>query len=118
MKRYYIVYEGIVQGVGFRWKIMTLARKYNLTGYVRNLDNGNVEAEVQGNGVDEFLKESLSRRSLYPKTKESLMSDSEIIHNDCGSHADIKRIDIAHIDFYYLIRSIHDTFSYTTSFIT
>ena len=59
MKRYYIIYEGIVQGVGFRWKLMNIASRYNLTGYVRNLDNGNVEVEIQGNGVDEFLKESL-----------------------------------------------------------
>lgn len=60
MKRYYIIYEGIVQGVGFRWKLMNIASRYNLTGYARNLDNGNVEVEIQGNGVDEFLKESLS----------------------------------------------------------
>ncbi len=81
MKRYYIVYEGIVQGVGFRWKIMTLARKYNLTGYVRNLDNGNVEAEVQGNGVDEFLKESLSKdrfiRIYDYSVKEIPLSENE-----------------------------------------
>ena len=60
MKRYYIVYEGIVQGVGFRWKLLNIANRHNLTGYVKNLDNGNVEVEVQGSDVDEFLKESLS----------------------------------------------------------
>ena len=61
MKRYYIIYKGQVQGVGFRWRLMQIAYKYNLTGYVRNLDNGNVETEVQGVGVDEFLKESLEQ---------------------------------------------------------
>ena len=59
MKRYYIVYEGIVQGVGFRWKLIQIARKKQLTGYVRNCDNGNVECEVQGEDVDGFLKETL-----------------------------------------------------------
>lgn len=59
MKRYYIVYEGTVQGVGFRWRLMMIANRYNLTGYCRNLYNGNVECEIQGNGIDEFLKESL-----------------------------------------------------------
>lgn len=59
MKRYYIVYKGIVQGVGFRYRIAMLARKYNLTGYVRNLDNGDVDCEIQGNGLDDFLRESL-----------------------------------------------------------
>ena len=61
MKRYYILYSGQVQGVGFRWRLMQIAKKYNLTGYVRNLSNGNVETEVQGVGVDEFLKESLEQ---------------------------------------------------------
>ena len=59
MKRYYIIYSGIVQGVGFRWRLMMSAQRYGLTGYARNLDNGNVEVEVQGRGVDEFLKDSL-----------------------------------------------------------
>ena len=61
MKRYYIIYSGQVQGVGFRWRLTQIARKYNLTGYVRNLSNGDVETEVQGVGVDEFLKESLEQ---------------------------------------------------------
>ena len=60
MKRYYIVYKGRVQGVGFRWRIMQIANKYNLTGFVKNLSNGDVICEIQGNGVDEFLKESLN----------------------------------------------------------
>lgn len=59
MKRYYIIYEGQVQGVGFRWRLSMLAKTYGLTGYCKNLSNGNVEVEVQGNGVDEFLQESL-----------------------------------------------------------
>lgn len=59
MKRYYIIYEGRVQGVGFRWRLMNIAHRYGLTGYCRNLDNGNVECEIQGNGIDEFLRDSL-----------------------------------------------------------
>ena len=59
MKRYYIVYEGRVQGVGFRWRLAMLADMYNFTGWCRNLYNGNVECEIQGNGVDEFVKKSL-----------------------------------------------------------
>ena len=61
MKRYYIVYKGIVQGVGFRWRISMLANRLGLTGYVRNMDNGDVEVEVQGKAVDEFLKQSLAK---------------------------------------------------------
>lgn len=59
MKRYYVIYKGIVQGVGFRWKLNLLANKYDLTGWVKNLDNGNVELMVQGEKVDIFLEQSL-----------------------------------------------------------
>ena len=45
-KHYY--FEGRVQGVGFRYKAMYLARSMQLTGWVRNLYDGRVEMEVQG----------------------------------------------------------------------
>ena len=61
MKRYYIIFKGRVQGVGFRWKLMMLAKEYNLTGYARNLDNGDVEVEVQGEDIDTFFKETFSK---------------------------------------------------------
>lgn len=46
--RYYIIFRGRVQGVGFRWSAVSLARSLGLTGWVRNLDNGDVDCEVQG----------------------------------------------------------------------
>lgn len=63
MKRYHIIYEGIVQGVGFRWKLIMIARSLNLTGYAKNLNNGNVEVEVQGReeSLNEFIKKSLEK---------------------------------------------------------
>ena len=48
MVRYYIICEGRVQGVGFRFFCQTNATELDLTGYARNLDNGMVEIEVQG----------------------------------------------------------------------
>ncbi len=45
-RHYYI--SGRVQGVGFRYRATYAARAYGLTGYVRNLDDGRVEMEVQG----------------------------------------------------------------------
>ena len=59
MIRYYIVVEGRVQGVGFRFFTINIASKYNLTGSVRNMDNGMVEIEVQGekNNIYKFISE-------------------------------------------------------------
>lgn len=47
-KRYYLVFKGRVQGVGFRYFAMNAARKCALTGWVRNLSNGDVDMEIQG----------------------------------------------------------------------
>ena len=39
---------------------MMLADKLNVTGFARNLDNGDVEVEVQGEDADEFFKGTFS----------------------------------------------------------
>jgi len=64
MKRYYIVFKGRVQGVGFRYTLMMLARKLNITGWIKNLYNGDVEAEFQGENADEFFRLSLTQRGF------------------------------------------------------
>ena len=37
------------------------AQRYGLTGYARNLSNGNVEVEVQGYGINEFLADAFQK---------------------------------------------------------
>lgn len=46
--RYRIVFSGLVQGVGFRYETWTIAQKLDLVGFVENLANGDVYAEIQG----------------------------------------------------------------------
>jgi acylphosphatase len=43
-----ITVEGAVQGVGFRYFILHHAQLLPLNGYVRNLSDGRVEIEVEG----------------------------------------------------------------------
>ena len=50
--RWHIQFEGEVQFVGFRYTARQLARKLGLTGWVKNLPDGRVEAEAQGSVVD------------------------------------------------------------------
>ncbi len=52
--------KGIVQGVGYRFFTYTNATKLKLTGYVRNLYDGDVEVVVVGDkNVIEELKSKL-----------------------------------------------------------
>lgn len=39
---------GRVQGVGFRYYVIEKTRGYNITGYVKNLRDGRVEAVIEG----------------------------------------------------------------------
>lgn len=55
--RLHAVVEGHVQGVGFRYYVLNCAQQLNLTGWVRNTHEGNVEVVAEGNhaDLDEFL---------------------------------------------------------------
>lgn len=48
MKRLIFTVSGRVQGVGFRYHVQRLAHAIGLTGFVRNLENGDVYIEAQG----------------------------------------------------------------------
>ena len=64
MIRKHIIAHGRVQGVGLRFTVTGFAKKYNVTGWVRNLYDGTVEMEVQGldHRVELFLQELSSDR--------------------------------------------------------
>jgi acylphosphatase len=57
MKAVQVFYEGRVQGVGFRYSVRQIAKGFNVTGWVRNLADGRVELQVNGEDeeVDVFL---------------------------------------------------------------
>jgi acylphosphatase len=48
MIRRHVVVSGLVQGVGYRYLARKHAQRLDVTGWVRNLPDGRVEAEVQG----------------------------------------------------------------------
>lgn len=45
----HVIFSGRVQGVGFRYTTRRIADRYDLSGWVKNLPNGTVEAFFQGN---------------------------------------------------------------------
>ena len=50
--RVHVFVSGIVQGVFFRQKTRQLAESRGVTGWVRNLDDGRVEAVFEGQEAD------------------------------------------------------------------
>ena len=53
-----ILFNGHVQGVGFRYSCRLLAKGFSVTGCVKNLEDGRVEMTVEGehSEIEEFLK--------------------------------------------------------------
>src|SRR5215475_14376768 len=57
IETYYVRVRGTVQGVGFRHATVRQAHALRIRGYVANLEDGSVEAVIQGsaNQVDRML---------------------------------------------------------------
>ena len=53
--RHYLI-SGEVQGVGFRFFAQRVAARHQVVGYVRNLEDGRVEAHAEGSaeGIEGF----------------------------------------------------------------
>jgi acylphosphatase len=58
MKRVHVYISGRVQGVCFRAETRRTARQFHLTGWVRNMPDGRVEALFEGedNHVDQMTR--------------------------------------------------------------
>ena len=58
IKRVRVIIGGRVQGVGFRFFTQREGERQGLVGWVKNLPNGDVEAEAEGNEtqVDAFVE--------------------------------------------------------------
>jgi acylphosphatase len=59
MSRMHVRVTGLVQGVGFRWFVRESARRLEVSGWVRNLDDGSVEvaAEASEDRLAAFTRE-------------------------------------------------------------
>lgn len=71
-KRAHIYYEGLVQGVGFRFAAERSAAALGLSGWVRNLDDGRVEVLCEGkeSNVKAFLEKMGSVFDTYIRSSD------------------------------------------------
>jgi len=82
-----IIFHGRVQGVGFRQTTEQIARKYPVTGYVRNVPDGTVELVLSGdeesvqavvNEVSQRFEGNITKRDESPYAAEESFSTFEV----------------------------------------
>lgn len=78
-QRFHVIYEGKVQGVGFRFTAERLAWEKGITGYVKNLPDGRVEIVCEGpeEDISSFLRDiELEMSSYIADSKKQQMPSS------------------------------------------
>lgn len=67
-----IYFSGRVQGVGFRYTTMQIAKEFEVAGYVKNLADGRVLVEVEGRRgeIDRFVDAIEERMHGYVRKTE------------------------------------------------
>ncbi|TFG01110.1 MAG: acylphosphatase [Promethearchaeota archaeon] len=88
MKRLIIDLYGSVQGVWFRASTKKLARKLNLTGYVKNMADGGVHIEVEGS------EEDLKKLVEFAKDGPRLARVDRITHEFKKPKGEFKRFKV------------------------
>jgi len=81
-----VIFEGRVQGVGFRYSTKQLALGFEIVGIVRNLSDGTVELKVMGEKeeVEEFIEEIVQESDLTSLIKDYRIWDIDPLLNCAG----------------------------------
>jgi acylphosphatase len=66
--RAHILVEGLVQGVGFRWFVARHAQGLGLKGYVKNMFDGSVEVEAEGDRS--LVEELINHLKVGPRSAQ------------------------------------------------
>lgn len=85
--RTHLVIRGLVQGVSYRAAARAEALRLGLTGWVKNLPNGDVEAVVEGEpkGLEEFV--AWCRRGPEEARVESVNAHSAAVTGEFSTFA-------------------------------
>lgn len=83
-----VIFQGRVQGVGFRARTNLIASRYTITGWVRNESDGTVMLEAQGeeHTLESFLDElrrktsGLVEREIHAHVRTSANESDFEIH--------------------------------------
>lgn len=78
MKQIHMLVKGRVQGVGFRYTIQQQALEIGINGWVKNLENGDVEvvAEGQKDDIEQFISIIKQGPSRFSKVNHVNVTES------------------------------------------
>lgn len=81
-----VIFEGRVQGVGFRYTVKDLSRGFEVCGWVKNLTDGSVELQVMGvkEEVESFIKEIAEESSVAHHIKNLTAAKIPLLENCAG----------------------------------
>jgi acylphosphatase len=80
------IFEGRVQGVGFRYTVKDLARGFDVCGWVKNLPDGSVELHVMGDAdeIADFLHEITKESPLAANIRNHRIETIPTLRNCTG----------------------------------
>jgi acylphosphatase len=81
-----VIFEGRVQGVGFRYTVKDLSRGFEVCGWVKNLPDGSVELQVMGerDEVESFIKEIAEESNVAHHIKNLTAVKIPLLENCTG----------------------------------
>ncbi|MGB1873401.1 MAG: acylphosphatase [Akkermansiaceae bacterium] len=81
-----VIFEGRVQGVGFRYTVKQLAMGFDVVGTVKNLADGTVELILMGetDEVEEFITEIVDESTLSHYIKDVHSTEIPALENVRG----------------------------------
>lgn len=81
-----VTFEGRVQGVGFRYTVKDLARGFDVTGWIKNLPDGNVELHAMGqpDEVDAFIREITVESPVARNIKNHFIEKTALLDRCSG----------------------------------
>ncbi len=85
IKRVRVIISGRVQGVGFRYFTQREGERLGVVGWVKNLPNGDVEAEAEGDEtqIDAFT-EAIRRGPPASRILNYQINEIPVNHRDVG----------------------------------
>ena len=73
-----VFYEGNVQGMGFRWSVRHVAKGFDCTGWVRNLADGRVELQINGEeGEVRAFLDAIAQSELHALIRKQIENKLE-----------------------------------------